>query len=100
MRLRKPHLEDRLPNQLCFLCNRPFCVDHKGEKDGVCEINHKTYYSNHPAAQSYLYRTYEDWERDYKQMLVDEMSGNEREVVGGQKENGWNNKPVGNSAQS
>jgi hypothetical protein len=33
-------------------------------------------------------------------MLVDEMSGNEREVVGGQKENGGNNKPVGNSAQS
>ncbi|BDD63415.1 hypothetical protein MAP00_008307 [Monascus purpureus] len=74
MRLRKPHLEDTLPIQLCVLCNRPFCIDHKGKEDGVCEINHETYYRNHPAAQKYLYRTYEDWKKDSDQMMIDEMS--------------------------
>jgi hypothetical protein len=79
MRLRKPHLKDTLPTQLCLLCNRAFCVDHKGKEDGVCEINHETYYRNHPAAQEYLYRTYEDWKKDQEQMIIDEMSGNEGE---------------------
>ncbi|KAJ5121268.1 uncharacterized protein N7515_009229 [Penicillium bovifimosum] len=81
MRLRKPHLKDNLPTQLCLLCTRAFCVDHKGSEDGVCEIDHETYYRNHPAAQEYLYRTYEDWKKDGEQMMVDEMSGNEAELV-------------------
>jgi hypothetical protein len=74
MRLRKPHLKDNLPTQLCLLCNRAFCVDHKGKEDGVCEINHETYYRNHPAAQECLYRTYEDWKRDSEQVMVDKAS--------------------------
>jgi hypothetical protein len=86
MRLRKPHLKDTLPTQLCLLCDRTFCVDHKGKEDGVCEINHETYYRNHPAAQKYLYRTYEDWKGESEQMMIDEMSGNEGEVVVGRKE--------------
>jgi hypothetical protein len=87
MRLRKPYLIDKLPTQLCLLCNRAFCVDHKGKEDGVCEINHETYYRNHPAAQEYLYRTYEDWKKDSEQVMVDEMSGNEGEVEVGKTEN-------------
>ncbi|KAL5040863.1 hypothetical protein BDW71DRAFT_201829 [Aspergillus fruticulosus] len=63
MRLRKPHLKDTL----CVLCSRPFCVDHKGKENGVSEINHETYYRNHPATQKYLYRTYEDWKKDSDQ---------------------------------
>ncbi|KAJ5279339.1 hypothetical protein N7478_004711 [Penicillium angulare] len=46
MREAKPYLEDNLPNQLCLLCTRAFCVDHKGKEDGVCEINHVTCYRN------------------------------------------------------
>jgi hypothetical protein len=77
MRLRKPDLKGKLPNQLCLLCDRPFCVDHKGKEDGTCEINHETYYRNHPALQGHIYRTYEDWEKDYEQMTIDEASGDE-----------------------
>lgn len=88
MRLRKPYLKDSLPTQLCHLCDRPFCIDHKGKEKGVCEINHETYYRNHPAAQNYLYRTYEDWERDHEQMIIDEMWVDVGEVVVGRKENG------------
>jgi hypothetical protein len=86
MRLRKPHLKDSLPTKICLLCERAFCVDHKGKEEDVCEINHETYYRNHPAAQEYLYRKYEDWQRDGEDMMVDEMSGDE--VVVGRKENG------------
>ena len=32
----------------CLLCNRKFCESHKGGSDGTCEINHATYYKNHP----------------------------------------------------
>jgi hypothetical protein len=81
MRLRKLHLEDNLPTQICLLCDRAFCVDHKGKEEGVCEINHETYYRNHPANQKYLYRKYEDWKKDYIQMMIDEASGDEKEVV-------------------
>lgn len=77
MRKRKPHLTDTLPIQRCVLCNRPFCADHKGEHNGVCEIDHVSYYRNHPALQNYLYRTYEDWRKGHEQVIVDEMSGNE-----------------------
>lgn len=77
MRLRKPHLEDTLPTQLCLLCNRAFCVDHKGKQEGVCEINHETYYLKHPKDQEYLYRSYEDWKKDYDQKILDEMSGDD-----------------------
>ncbi|KAJ5475066.1 hypothetical protein N7539_008132 [Penicillium diatomitis] len=48
-----------------------------GKEQGVCEINHETYYRNHPADQSHLYRTYENWVKDEEQMIIDEMSGNE-----------------------
>ncbi|KAH7193880.1 uncharacterized protein B0J16DRAFT_86859 [Fusarium flagelliforme] len=74
MRLRKPHLKDNLPNQLCLLCNRAFCVDHKGKQERVCEINHESYYLNHPGDQKYLYRRYEDWKKDNDQKMVDETS--------------------------
>ncbi|KAL4876209.1 hypothetical protein BJY04DRAFT_200356 [Aspergillus karnatakaensis] len=73
MRLRKPHLKDTLPIQLCVLCNRHFCVDHKGKEDGVCEINHETYYHKHRGIQKYLYRTYEDWKNDHDQRVIDEI---------------------------
>jgi hypothetical protein len=87
MRLRKPHLKDNLPTQLCLLCNRAFCVDHKGKQEGVCEINHETYYRNHPGDQKYLYRRYEDWKKDYDQKMVDETSGDDGEMVVERKEN-------------
>ncbi|PYH55236.1 uncharacterized protein BO96DRAFT_79749 [Aspergillus niger CBS 101883] len=73
MRLRKPHLQDTLPIQLCVLCNRSFCAAHKGKEDNVCEINHETYYRNHPATREYLYRTYEDWKKDNENMIMDDM---------------------------
>ncbi|CDM30538.1 unnamed protein product [Penicillium roqueforti FM164] len=75
MRLRKPHLKDNLPTQLCLLCNRAFCIDHEGKEDGVCEINHETYYRNHPDKQEYLFRTYGEWEKECEKMKADDMSG-------------------------
>ena len=54
MRLKKLHLKDSLPTQLCLLCDQAFCVDRKGKEEGVCEINHETYYRNHTAAQKYF----------------------------------------------
>ncbi|KAL3473604.1 hypothetical protein BJX99DRAFT_233193 [Aspergillus californicus] len=84
MRERKPYLRDKLPTQLCVLCNRSFCVDHKGKEDGVCEINHLSYYRNHPAAQGHLYRTYGEWLKDHEQM-IDECSEKEEAVVGGMR---------------
>ncbi|KAL5332130.1 hypothetical protein BJX70DRAFT_408478 [Aspergillus crustosus] len=77
MRLRKPYPKDTLPIQLYILCNHPFCVNHKGKEDGVCEINHKIYYQNHPATQKYLYRTYEDWKKDSDKMMINKMSAKE-----------------------
>lgn len=74
MRARKPHLKDNGPRQLCLLCNRYFCADHKGNKEGVCEINHETYYRNHPEMQRHLYATYEDFKRDYDEMMAAEAS--------------------------
>lgn len=86
MRLRKPHLKDTLQTQLCLLCNQAFCLDHRGKENGVCEINHETYYRNHPAAQGYLYRTYEDWKKEHEQIMIDEVSGDDGEMVVGRKE--------------
>lgn len=71
MRSRNPHLQDALPNKQCLLCNRPYCVSHKGTRDGICEINHWTYKYRHPDAAN-IYRTYEDWRKDH----ADQMSGN------------------------
>jgi hypothetical protein len=36
--------------QTCLLCNRDFCDKHKAEGSelSICEINHASYYSNHP----------------------------------------------------
>jgi hypothetical protein len=78
MRLRNPHLQDKFPTKICHLCGRPFCDDHKGKEDDVCEINHETYYRNHPELQEYLFRTYEDWLEENEKMMADEMSGDER----------------------
>lgn len=80
MRSRKPDLKDKLPNQLCLLYDRPFCIDHKGIENGICEINHETYYRRHPALQENIYRTYEDWKKDHEQMVIDEASGIERQA--------------------
>ena len=33
--------------QKCLLCNRNFCEKHKGTDEGVCEVNHGTYYQRH-----------------------------------------------------
>ncbi|KAL4971366.1 hypothetical protein BDW66DRAFT_146269 [Aspergillus desertorum] len=74
MRLRKPQLKDTPPVQICHLCDRFFCADHKGTQEGVCEINHETYYRNHPELHKFIYRTYEDWKKDYEEMMRDEMS--------------------------
>jgi len=87
MWLKKPHLKDSLLTQVCLLCDQAFCINHKKKKKSVCKINHETYYCNHSAAQNYLYQTYENYERDYKQMMVNETSKNERKVVVEQKEN-------------
>lgn len=72
MRLRKPYLKDTLPTQLCVLCNRYYCVDHKGIEDGVCEINHATYYEKHPALRNHIYRTYGAWEVCHKHVTTEE----------------------------
>lgn len=34
--------------QICLLCDRSYCKDHSGAEKGVCEINHESYYRNHP----------------------------------------------------
>jgi hypothetical protein len=60
VRFRKTHLKDNLPNKTRLLCNRAFCVDHKETEEGVCEINHESYYRNHPGDQKILYRMYEE----------------------------------------
>jgi len=33
--------------QLCLLCNRNYCNEHRGEDEGVCENNNKTYWTRH-----------------------------------------------------
>jgi hypothetical protein len=48
MRRRKPHHGTIGSVQTCLLCNSEYCDLHKStEEDGVCEINHMTYYRNH-----------------------------------------------------
>lgn len=32
----------------CLLCNRPFCATHKGHFENTCEVNHSSYYHDHP----------------------------------------------------
>jgi hypothetical protein len=32
---------------LCLLCDRLYCEKYKGKEEGVCEINHLTYYRKH-----------------------------------------------------
>jgi hypothetical protein len=84
MRLRKPRLQDTLPIELCVLCNRPFCAKHKGIRDGVCEINHLTYYYKHPGAEN-IYRTYEDWRRSNveRDEQEEQTEREERDPLGG-----------------
>ncbi|KAL7808737.1 hypothetical protein V8C44DRAFT_335230 [Trichoderma aethiopicum] len=77
MRVRKPHLQDKPPVMLCLLCDRPFCDEHKGKQYGVCEVNHVTYYRNHPERRNEIYRTYDDWKKDYDEMMLGEMSADE-----------------------
>lgn len=31
----------------CILCQRGFCDKHHGTEEGVCEVNHQTYYQRH-----------------------------------------------------
>ncbi|EKD13395.1 hypothetical protein MBM_08478 [Drepanopeziza brunnea f. sp. 'multigermtubi' MB_m1] len=95
MRVKKPYLKDRLPNRLCHLCNRAFCVEHKGEKEGVCEINHETYYRNHRGIQHSIYRTYEEWKRDCEKMRLEEMSSGDEGRGGGRAEKEVGGKVVG-----
>lgn len=45
MRIKKPFWKQTGLSRVCLLCNNPFCEFHKGEEDGVCEINHDTYCS-------------------------------------------------------
>ncbi|EJT70139.1 hypothetical protein GGTG_12312 [Gaeumannomyces tritici R3-111a-1] len=41
------HLETQGPVRDCILCARKYCEEHKGKDEGVCEINHQTYWDNH-----------------------------------------------------
>lgn len=41
---RQPQLPQYGPSKLCLLCDNLFCAKHKGKDEGVCEINHETYY--------------------------------------------------------
>ena len=43
---RKHQLQQDGPSKTCLLCNNPFCENHKGSDEGVCEIGHEKYYSN------------------------------------------------------
>ncbi|KAF2281167.1 uncharacterized protein EI97DRAFT_429229 [Westerdykella ornata] len=51
MRTRNPRKHGGLVTegevQTCLLCNRDFCATHKGKFDGICEINHASYFWNH-----------------------------------------------------
>jgi len=49
----------------CLLCNRTYCDVHKGEAEGVCEINHYTYFKNHFGFQD-VYESLEARERTLK----------------------------------
>ncbi|KAL2068380.1 hypothetical protein VTL71DRAFT_16478 [Oculimacula yallundae] len=40
------------PASECYLCARFYCAAHKGKETNVCEINHRTYYYNHPRLQT------------------------------------------------
>jgi len=40
----KPQWAQDGPSKLCLLCDNLFCAKHKGKDEGVCEINHETYY--------------------------------------------------------
>lgn len=41
--------------QTCLLCDRGFCEMHKGVDLQVCEINHISYYQNHPQLHHGIY---------------------------------------------
>ena len=45
MAKRKPERRQEGPSQIWLLCDNRFCITHKGKEEGVCEINHETYYS-------------------------------------------------------
>lgn len=60
MRKRPKHanLVSPEPIQTCILCDKDYCDMHKGSSHRVCEINHATYWRNHPEKQD----TYPDVE--------------------------------------
>lgn len=63
MRERKPSHKEQGQVQDCVLCNRDYCESHKSaDQPGVCEINHHTYYKNHPDIQA-IYPSLELWEQ-------------------------------------
>ncbi|WQF84031.1 hypothetical protein CDEST_09045 [Colletotrichum destructivum] len=43
--------------QRCLLCNRDFCNEHRGNEESVCEINHQTYFRQHPDLHGKIYAT-------------------------------------------
>jgi hypothetical protein len=52
MRTRNPKKHGNLKTigdtQPCLLCDRNYCKIHSGTEEGVCEIDHVSYYNNHP----------------------------------------------------
>jgi hypothetical protein len=54
MRERKPVKSEGIL-QTCLLCDRDFCEMHKGAELQVCEINHISYYRNHPQLHHGIY---------------------------------------------
>jgi hypothetical protein len=54
MRERKPVKSEGIL-QTCLLCDRDFCEMHKGTELQVCEINHISYYRNHPQLHDGIY---------------------------------------------
>ncbi|KLU91052.1 hypothetical protein MAPG_09576 [Magnaporthiopsis poae ATCC 64411] len=41
------------PVEDCILCARQFCHEHRGKDQGVCEINHQTYWENHKRREGF-----------------------------------------------
>jgi len=66
---------------MCLLCARPFCETHRGKEDGVCEINHRTYFKNHYAYKG-VYRSLEDREKALEKQRQQEGQKEKEEMSG------------------
>lgn len=53
----------RLDWDTCVLCNRFYCYNHRkvGEKERVCEIDHKAYYLKYSQHRFNLYEDLAQW---------------------------------------